>query len=122
MTEAWLSAGGGILGAMPWTPLPDPNGPPPRRVADDLDAVLGRLGGGSAEVTGIVFRQWAEAVGAAIAVHASPVALRGTTLVVAVDQPAYATQLRMMSNQLIARLTELAGPGAVDALDVRVRG
>ncbi len=107
---------------MPWTPLPDPEGAPPRRVGDDLDAVLGRLGGASAHATGTVFRRWADTVGPGIAAHASPVALRGTTLVVAVDHPAYATQLRLMSPQLIARLAELVGPGAVDAVDVRVRG
>jgi predicted nucleic acid-binding Zn ribbon protein len=106
---------------MPWTPLPDPDGPPPRRVGDDLDHVLGRLGGGSARATGIVFNRWADAVGPGIASHASPTALRGTTLTVTVDAPAYATQLRLMTRQLIARLTEFAGPGAVEAVDIRVR-
>ena len=107
---------------MPWTPMPDADGPAPRRVGQGLDAVLGRLGGGSARVTSLVFSGWAEAVGPGIAVHAVPLTLRGTTLVVAVDGPAYATQLRLLTPQLLARLAELAGPGAVETVEVRVRG
>jgi predicted nucleic acid-binding Zn ribbon protein len=91
-------------------------------VGDGLDTVLGRLGAGSSRVTTAVFAGWKDAVGAAIAAHAEPVSLRGTTLVVAVDGPAYATQLRLLTPQLLARLTELAGPGAVEAVEVRVRG
>ena len=107
---------------MTWRPAPDPDGPPLRRVGDDLDVILRRVGGGSAGVTAAVFRGWTGAVGPAIASHAQPLSLRGTTLVVAVDAPAYATQLRMLTPQLLARLAELAGPGAVDAVEVRVRG
>ena len=107
---------------MTWRPLADPDGPPPRRVADSLDPLLRRLGGGSAVATAKVFAGWESAVGAAVAAHARPVALRGTTLVVGVDAPAYATQLRMMTPQLLARLAELVGPTAVDGVEVRVRG
>ncbi|MHB8661266.1 MAG: DUF721 domain-containing protein [Acidimicrobiales bacterium] len=106
---------------MPWSALPDPEGPPPRRIGDGLDRVLGRLGGGTSRTTGAVLRGWAEAVGPGIAAHAQPLTLRGTTLVVVVDGPAYATQLRLLLPQLLARLAELAGPGAVDAVEVRVR-
>ncbi len=43
------------------------------------------------------------------------------TLVIGVDAPGYATQLRLLSGQLLARLRDLVGPGAVDSVDVRVR-
>ena len=86
-----------------------------------LDPLLRRLGGGTSKTTAVVFRGWADAVGASMASHARPLTLRGTTLVVAVDGPAYATQLRLLTPQLLARLTELAGPGAVEAVEVRVR-
>jgi len=68
-----------------------------------------------------VFSRWAEAVGPAVAVHARPLRLDGTRLVVGVDGPAYATQLRLLSGQLLARLRDLVGPGAVDSVEVRVR-
>lgn len=107
---------------MTWRPLPDPEGPPPKRVGENLDVILRHLGGGGSHATAAVFSGWATAVGPAIAVHAQPLSLRGTTLVVGVDGPAYATQLRMLTPQLLARLAELAGPGAVDTVEVRVRG
>ncbi|GAC1385475.1 MAG: hypothetical protein NVSMB4_12800 [Acidimicrobiales bacterium] len=106
---------------MPWRPAPDPQGPPLRRVGEDLDTLVRRFGA-SAGVSGAdVFTRWAEAVGPAVAVHATPLALRGTTLVVGVDAPAYATQLKLLTPHLLARLAEMAGPGVVDAVEVRVR-
>ena len=106
---------------MPWTPLPDPDGPPPRRVGEDLDAVVRRAGGAGGVAAVSVFSRWAEAVGPAVAAHARPLRLDGTRLVVGVDGPAYATQLRLLSGQLLARLRDLVGPGAVDSVQVRVR-
>ncbi len=108
---------------MPWSPLPNADGPVPTRVGDDLDVLVRRLGApAGAKATAAVFTRWADAVGAGVAAHAQPLALHGTTLVVGVDAPAYATQLRMLSTQLLARLSELAGPGVVEAVEVRVRG
>jgi predicted nucleic acid-binding Zn ribbon protein len=107
---------------MTWQPAPDPNGPPLRRIGDDLDVILRRVGGAGSKATTAVFTGWAEAVGPGVAAHAQPLALRGTTLVVTVDAPAYATHLKMLSPQLLARLAELAGPGAIEAVEVRVRG
>jgi predicted nucleic acid-binding Zn ribbon protein len=107
---------------MPWSPLPDRDGPAPRRVGEDLDTMVRRFGGATGLATAKVFTGWAETVGPAVASHAEPLALHGSTLVVGVDAPAYATQLRMLTPELLARLADLAGPGAVDAIEVRVRG
>jgi len=87
-----------------------------------LDTLVRRLGVSAGAVSAGVFTRWEEAVGPGVARHAQPISLRGTTLVVGVDGPAYATQLRMLTPQLLARLAELAGPGAVEAVEVRVRG
>jgi len=106
---------------MSWRPLADPDGAPLRCVGDDLDVLVRRLGAPAGRATASVFTQWAQAVGAGVAAHAQPLSLRGTTLVVGVDTPAYATQLRMLAPQLITRLTEMAGPGAVESIEVRVR-
>jgi len=105
-----------------WTKLPNPDGPPVRRVGDDLDTIVRRAGVTGGQAAAAVFTRWEEAVGASIAAHARPVSVRGTTLVVGVDGPAYATQLRMLTPQLIGRLADLAGPGVIDSIDVRVRG
>lgn len=106
---------------MTWLPLADPEGPPLRRVGDDLDVVMRHCGAPAGRKIAAVFTGWPEAVGAAVAAHAQPLSLRGTTLVVGVDAPAYATQLRMLTPQLLVRLAEMAGPGAIEAVELRVR-
>ena len=101
--------------------MPDPDGWAPRRVGEDLDVLMRRAGSTSGVAAAAVFTRWEEAVGAAVATHARPVRIDGTTLVVAVDAPAYATQLRLLSAELLSRLRDLAGPGVVDSVEVRVR-
>jgi predicted nucleic acid-binding Zn ribbon protein len=106
---------------VPWSPDPDPDAIPGRRVGDGLDTLLTRLGAGSTAATTAIFSRWEEVVGASVAAHAQPLQLKGTTLVVGVDGGAYATQLRILTPQLLARVAEFAGPGAVDDVEVRVR-
>jgi predicted nucleic acid-binding Zn ribbon protein len=46
----------------------------------------------------------------------------GVTLVVSADHPAWATQLRHLAPDILARLTEVCGAqNALERLDVRVR-
>jgi predicted nucleic acid-binding Zn ribbon protein len=93
----------------------------PVPVTDALDGLLRSLRGGAgrAEVGG-VFGRWEDVVGAALAAHVRPVRLERRVLLVEVDDPAWATQVRYLSTDLIARLGEVAGV-AVDGIDVRVR-
>jgi predicted nucleic acid-binding Zn ribbon protein len=77
-------------------------------------------GAPTAVVLGGVFGKWAEAVGAAVAEHVQPVKLDGTTLVVEVDDPAWATQLRFFESTMRERLREVAG-AMVETLEIRVR-
>lgn len=89
---------------------------------DDLLAALAPPGAGngtSSRVVGGVFSQWEEAVGATIAAHARPVQLTAGRLLVEVDEPGWATQLRYLETELLARLETAAGPG-VDAIELRV--
>ncbi len=88
-----------------------------------LDGVVRELGGPavtSASLSG-VFGRWREVVGDAIADHADPIAIDGGRLVVAVDQPGWATQLRFLEQDLLARIAERVGPAAVTSIEVRVR-
>jgi predicted nucleic acid-binding Zn ribbon protein len=73
----------------------------------------------AASTIGGVFGRWDEAVGAAVAAHVQPVKLDGTTLVVQVDDPAWATQLKFLEGTLRKRLLEVAG-ATVERIDVRV--
>jgi predicted nucleic acid-binding Zn ribbon protein len=69
----------------------------------------------------LVFGGWADAVGPQVAAHARPVSLAEGTLVVAVDEPAWATQIRFLTGDILRRLAELAGSEAVVAIEIRVR-
>lgn len=68
---------------------------------------------------GGVFGRWDEAVGDAVAAHVQPVRLEATTLVVEVDDPAWATQIRFLEATLRARLGEVAN-ATVERIEVRV--
>jgi hypothetical protein len=46
--------------------------------------------------------------------------LDGTRLVIAVDEPAWATQVRYLERELIARLAEVVGGALVASIEVRV--
>ncbi len=92
----------------------------PRPVRDSLEHLARRLGAPTAASLGAVFSQWEEAVGASIAAHARPSSLNDGVLVVLVDAPGWATQLRYLSNDLLARLADVAGEGVVGRIDLRV--
>jgi predicted nucleic acid-binding Zn ribbon protein len=92
------------------------------RVGDALGEVASRMGAGRADVVGAVFGRWDEIVGPAVAAHVRPVRVDGVTLVVSADHPAWATQMRHLAPDILARLTEVCGAGnALERLDVRVR-
>jgi predicted nucleic acid-binding Zn ribbon protein len=92
----------------------------PRPVRDSLEHLARRLGAPTASSLGAVFSQWEEAVGPSVAAHARPVSLAGGVLVVAVDQPGWATQLRYLTDDLLGRLADVAGEGVVGRIDIRV--
>ena len=73
-----------------------------------------------AKKMGGVFGRWAEAVGDAVAAHVKPLKLDGTKLVVEVDDPAWATQLRFLEATLKQRLGEVAGAD-IETIEARVR-
>lgn len=73
----------------------------------------------SAAAMGGVFGRWEEAVGVALALHVQPVKLDGVTLVVKVDDPAWATQLKFLDATLKQRLKEVAG-ATIEHIEVRV--
>ena len=98
-----------------------PAHPGPWPVGASLDRLTRALGAPPAPVLEKVFSRWAEVVGPAIAGHARPASLRGGVLVVAVDEPAWGSELRYLAPQLLSRIEAAVGPGAVRSLEVRVR-
>ena len=100
---------------------PGERGRPPARVGASVDRLVRDLAGTTSLAVHVVFQRWDEAVGPAVAAHARPVSLDAGRLVVAVDEPGWATQLRYLEQDLLARLAEVAGAGVVTSVDVRVR-
>ena len=68
---------------------------------------------------GGVFGRWKDAVGEAVARHVQPLRLDGTRLVVEVDDPAWATQLKFLEANLRERLLEVTG-AQIDEFEIRV--
>jgi predicted nucleic acid-binding Zn ribbon protein len=67
---------------------------------------------------GTVFGQWAAVVGEQIAEHATPTALRDGVLSVSAETTAWATQLRMVQAQLLAKIAAAVGDGVVTSLKI----
>lgn len=76
--------------------------------------------GQTAKQMGGIFGRWTEAVGDAVAAHVKPVKLDGAKLIVEVDDPAWATQLRFLETTLKQRLLEVAG-AEIETIEARVR-
>lgn len=94
----------------------------PVRLGDALGTVADRLGAGRADVIGLVFSRWEELVGPVVAAHVRPLRIDAQTLIVAVDHPAWSTQLRHLAPQILGKIADVCGEhGAPARLDVRVR-
>jgi predicted nucleic acid-binding Zn ribbon protein len=104
----------------PWRPLDRSVDDDPRPLRESLEQVARDLGAPDAGVLRALFTRWEDVVGASVAVHAKPTSLRDGTLKVVVDQPGWATQLRYLTGQVMARCDEVLGAGAVREVDVRV--
>ncbi len=108
---------------MTWRPLPaepDP-GAGPRPLGDSLDRVTRSLGGADASVLAAIFGRWEDIVGAAVAAHAWPISLSGTTLTIAVDQPGWGTQLTYLEADIRRRIAAVSGADTVRRVRVTVR-
>jgi predicted nucleic acid-binding Zn ribbon protein len=67
---------------------------------------------------GAVFGRWCELVGAEIAEHAVPLSLREGELTVQAVSTAWATQLRLLQRDLLARIAAGTGRGVVTRLRI----
>ncbi|MCU1394233.1 MAG: hypothetical protein JWM34_2661 [Ilumatobacteraceae bacterium] len=87
-----------------------------------LDETVRALRGGTstARSMGSLFSRWTDAVGQTVADHARPVKLDDGRLLVEVDEPGWATQLRFLEADVIERLRSVAGL-EVSRFDIRVK-
>ena len=82
------------------------------------DAPAGHVGASAHQIGG-VFGRWKEAVGEPVARHVQPLRLDGRRLVVEVDDPAWATQLKFLETNLRERLLAVTG-APIDEFEIRV--
>ena len=98
-------------------PGPDPRDP------QLLGAELRRLAAGHGWSTDLaaatLAARWEQVVGADLAAHCRPGRLHDGELLVVADSTAWATQVRLLSTKLLARLSEVVGAGVVTRLRVR---
>lgn len=105
---------------MPWEPLPNSAAGEPRPVTVGLERIVRGLGGPSVQAVTDVFTVWEEAVGPQVAAHARPKSLRDGVLKVAVDDPAWTTQLRFLEAEILGRLRVSLGADAPERIELRV--
>lgn len=90
-------------------------------MAESLERLVRGLGAAPAGVATSVFSDWEAIVGEQIAAHCQPTSLRDRTLVVTVSEPGWATQLRFLETELLARIATATGSDEVASIQVRVR-
>lgn len=114
----------------------EPAEPGVKRLGDALKGVVsslrtpaseGKAGrrsatGAPAAALGGLFRGWDAAVGEQVAAHCRPIVLDEGRLVVEVDQPGWATQLRFLERDVLDRVRPLVAPAPLTSLEVRVKG
>ena len=109
-------------------PRPARRPPPPRVAGDGRDPVrfgqaISRLvaerGWESTTTAAGVLANWAQVVGPEIADHCQPVSLVAGELVLVAESSAWATQLRLLSRTLLARVRDHAGDGVATTVVVR---
>jgi predicted nucleic acid-binding Zn ribbon protein len=86
-----------------------------------LDEVSRQLGIVDSRGLGRLFTHWRDIVGPAMSEHVQPVRVDGDSLVVSVDHPAWATQVRHLGSELLDRVAEEAGLTRPGRVEVRIR-
>ena len=94
----------------------------PVPLRDAIERVGRELGMPAPEVVDTLVARWIDIVGPAIAQHATVRSVREGECTIEVDGPAWATQLRYGSSDLIAQVNEHCGEGSVTSVKVVVKG
>ncbi|MEO0009009.1 MAG: DUF721 domain-containing protein [candidate division WOR-3 bacterium] len=84
-----------------------------KSIAESLPAVLKEIGLAEKVAAFQAVVQWSEIVGPAIARHTRALGIEGQTLLVAVDSPAWMTQLFYLRDEILKKVAEHIGAGLV---------
>lgn len=97
---------------------PGPDSRDPQPLGTATRDVAKKHGWSSRVAEGAVFGQWPTVVGPHIAEHATPTVLRDRVLSVSAESTAWATQLRMIQAQVLAKIAAAVGDGVVTRLKI----
>lgn len=104
--------------------MSEPEDPAPEldvtAIGEAVSSLLKARGLARAVALSDVMAAWPEAVGTDLADRVRPVALRGEELVVEVDSPAWATQVSLLSDRLLAGLERAVGRQVATRVKPRV--
>ncbi len=89
-------------------------------IGDAMSSLLRSRGLGSTIDLANVQSVWEEVAGPDVARRVRPVGLRDRELVCEVSDPAWATQIRLLGDHLLTRLSEVLGGTPADRLSVRI--
>jgi predicted nucleic acid-binding Zn ribbon protein len=89
-------------------------------VADALAEIGAELGLADPKAVSAISASWPDVVGSAIAQHARIRSLRGTVLTIGVESGGWATELRYLEHDVLARIDAIVGPGVVTEMRVAV--
>jgi len=97
---------------------PAPDSRDPQTLGSAARDVARNRGWSGRVAQGSVFGRWPGLVGEQIAAHAMPTSLTDGVLTVSAESTAWATQLRMVQAQLLAKIASAVGDGVVKSLKI----
>ena len=97
---------------------PGPDRRDPQLLGSATSDLARNRGWSSRVAEGSIFGQWLAVVGDQIADHATPTALQDGVLTVSAESTAWATQLRMVQAQILAKIAAAVGDGVVTSLKI----
>lgn len=96
------------------------SGTEPTLLGDALEDVIAERGWGTEVNVHLLLGRWPELVGPAVAEHSKPESFDAGVVVVRTSSTAWASQLRLLTPQLVAKMNAAVGEGTITA--VRVLG
>ncbi len=106
------------VGAEPMLSGTGRDGRDPALLGDQLDRLLVDRGWKLDVAVGSVMGRWAQIVGPDIAAHVEPQTFVDGVLTLRADSTAWATQMRLLTSSVLARVEEEVGVGSVTELKV----
>ena len=88
-------------------------------VGEALEEVISERGWTTQVSVHLLLGRWPELVGSAVAAHSRPESYERGVVLIRCDSTAWATQLRLMAPQLLARLNDSLGDGTITRLNIR---